>query len=493
MAGEIVCEMKNITKRYPGVTALDSVSVCFESGEVHALLGENGAGKSTLIKVLAGAVQNDEGEIVLEGEVHEKMTPSISRKSGIEVIYQEYNLVSGLTVAENVCLGRKMKGLVDRKEMYRITKELFDRYDIDIDPNAYVRDLSSAKQQLVEITKAISKDAKIIVMDEPTAQLTIAEVESLYEIIKNLKEKNKTVIYISHRLDELFAVTDRITVMRDGKYVSTVSTNETTRDKLITLMVGRELNDSYPKRECITKEVAFEAKNLSGMFSDKISFKLHKGEILGFSGLIGAGRTELMRVIFGLDKKTEGITYINGSEVVIRSPGNAISRGINMIPEDRKTQGCFLNNSIEWNISISNIRKLTTNGIVDKKKIRNQAEKYKDTLNIKTPDVEQKVGNLSGGNQQKVVLAKVLATNSDIIIFDEPTRGIDIGARYEIYNIMSELAEKGTAIIMISSDMEELLGMSDRIIVLSEGRMTGELLKNEFCQEKIMEYASREA
>lgn len=490
MAQDVVCKMNNITKRYPGVVALDGVSAEFKSGEVHALLGENGAGKSTLIKVLAGAEQNDEGVIWIDGKEYPHMNPLLARNSGIEVIYQEYNLVSSLTVAENVCLGRQMNGIINKKEMYQITKGLFDRYNIDIDPNAYVRDLSTAKQQLVEITKAISKDAKIIVMDEPTAQLTMTEVESLYEIIRNLKEKNKTVIYISHRLDELFAITDRITVMRDGTYIDTVDTCETTREKLIALMVGREIKDSYPKRNCIKDEIVFEAKAVSGYYNRETSFALKKGEILGFSGLVGAGRTELMRVIFGADKKLGGMTYVSGKEVIIRSPKEAIAHKIGLIPEDRKQQGCFLNNTIEWNISISNIKKMTTRRLVDKKKIRKQAEEYQKLLNIKTPSVEQRVGNLSGGNQQKVVLAKVLATDSDIIIFDEPTRGIDIGARHEIYSVMSKLVEEGKSIIMISSDMEELLGMSDRILVLSEGALSGEVSRDEFSQETIMTYAS---
>ncbi len=492
MFKETVCKMSNITKSYPGVVALNNVSVEFTAGEVHGLVGENGAGKSTLIKVLAGAVENDEGSIIINGNTYEKMNPFLSRNNGIEVIYQEYNLVSGLTVAENVCLGRQMKGLIDKKEMHRITKEIFDKYNIDINPNSYVKDLSIAQQQLVEITKAISKDAQIIVMDEPTAQLTLSEVNSLYEIIRNLKKKNKTIIYISHRLDELFDVTDRITILRDGEYIDTVQTEKTTREDLIRLMVGRELNDTYPKRNCIQDEVVLEVKDICGYHNKETSFQLKRGEILGFAGLVGAGRTELMRIIFGADKKLSGITYVCGSEVIIQSPSQAINRGLGFIPEDRKAQGCFLNNSIEWNISISNIKKLTTRGLIDKRKIRKQAKEYKELLNIKAPSVEQKVGTLSGGNQQKVVLAKVLATNSDIIIFDEPTRGIDIGARQEIYNVMTRLVEGGKAIIMISSDMEELLGMSDRIIVLNNGSQTGEISKENFCQELIMEYASKE-
>lgn len=492
MEQQVVLKMNHITKRYPGVTALDHVSVEFKKGEVHALLGENGAGKSTLIKVLSGAIQNDEGSIWINDSEFDKMTPLISRTNGVEVIYQEYNLINGLTVAENICLGRQMNGLINKKEMIELTQELFDRFHIDINPRAYVKELSTAQQQLVEITKAISKDAKIIVMDEPTAQLTMSEVESLYEMIRSLKEKGKTIIYISHRLEELFAITDAVTVMRDGTYVTTVETAKTNREELITLMVGRKLSDTYPKRDCVKKEIVLKVDNVSGLKNSEVSFDLHKGEILGVSGLVGAGRTELMRVIFGADKKLSGKIFINGKEKNAKSPQDMIKSGMGLIPEDRKEQGCFLNNSIEWNISIGNIRKLTSNRIIDKKKIRSQAEKYRDMLNIKTPALEQRVGLLSGGNQQKVVLAKVLAMDSDIIIFDEPTRGIDIGARHEIYEMMSRLVESGKSIIMVSSDMEELLGMSDRIIVISEGRITGEVGKQEFSQEHIMSLASHE-
>lgn len=492
MESKTVLSMKNITKLYPGVVALDNVSVDFKAGEVHALLGENGAGKSTLIKVLSGAVVNDGGKIWINGQEFDKMTPSISRNCGVEVIYQEYNLIGGLSVAENICLGRQMHGLTNKKEMVSITKELFNKYHINIDPKAYVKELSTAQQQLVEITKAISKDASIIVMDEPTAQLTMSEVTNLYEIIRNLKSKGKTVIYISHRLEELFEITDRVTIMRDGTYVATVDTDKTSRDELITLMVGRELNDSYPKRSCVKNEAALKVEHLSGYNNTDVSFELKKGEILGVSGLVGAGRTELMRVIFGADKKLSGKVYVGGKEVNIRSPKEALKLGIGLIPEDRKMQGCFLNSSIEWNISISNIHKLTTAHVVDKKKIHKQAEHYEKMLNIKTPSLDQKVRNLSGGNQQKVVLAKVLAADTEIIIFDEPTRGIDIGARHEIYDLMCDLVKAGKSIIMVSSDMEELLGMSDRIIVLCEGKLTGELKKEDFSQEAIMHLASLE-
>lgn len=490
--GNVVLQMKHITKRYPGVVALNDVSVEFEKGQVHALLGENGAGKSTLIKVLSGAVENDEGRICIDGKEYEKMTPLLSRTHGVEVIYQEYNLIGSLTVAENICLGSKMHGLSNKKEMIAVTRALFDQYQIAINPKSYVRDLSPAQQQLVEISKAISKDAKIIVMDEPTAQLTMSEVQKLYEIIRNLKKKDVTIIYISHRLEELFEITDCVTIMRDGCYVTTVKTGETDRDKLIALMVGRELTNTYPDRDCMKNEVVLEVKDVSGYRNDRVSFQLHKGEILGLSGLVGAGRTELARVIFGADKKLGGSVYIYGKETNIKSPQDAIKAGIGLIPEDRKEQGCFLNMTIEWNIAISNIRNLTVNRLVSKKRIQESAEDFQKKLNIKTPSIKQRVGNLSGGNQQKVVLAKVLATNSDIIIFDEPTRGIDIGARHEIYTLMTELVESGKSIIMISSDMEELLGMSDRIIVLSEGRVTGEVQKEDFSQETVLSLASNE-
>lgn len=488
--GETVLSMQHITKRYPGVVALNDVSIDFEKGEVHALLGENGAGKSTLIKVLSGAIENDEGSIAIGGQTYDKMTPKISRGHGVEVIYQEYNLINSLSVAENICLGAKFGKTVDYKKMEQITRDIFEPFNINIDPKALVRDLSPAHQQLVEIAKAVSKNAKIIVMDEPTAQLTVAEVENLYDIIRNLKSKNVTVIYISHRLEELFTITDRVSIMRDGQYITTVNTKETNRKELIALMVGRELTETYPKRDCIKDEIVLEAKNIVGDKSNNISFNLKKGEILGLSGLVGAGRTELMRTIFGADKMYSGEVYVGGNKVNIKSPKQAIAHGIGLIPEDRKNQGCFLRMTIEWNIAITNIKKLCKGIFVQDKLVAKQAESYRELLNIKTPSIEQNAGNLSGGNQQKVVLAKVLAGDSDIIIFDEPTRGIDVGARQEIYALMNSLVEQGKSIIMISSDMEELLGMSDRIIVLSEGNYSGEVLKPDFSQKHILELAS---
>ena len=490
MEQKVILKMRGISKFYPGVVALNKVDLSVYEGEVHALLGENGAGKSTLIKVLSGAVRNDEGTIELNGKSFEHMTPLEARENGVEVIYQEYNLIPGLTVAENVCLGSQMHGIVNMKQQVVATQQIFDKYNIHLDPRALVGSLPPAKQQLVEITKAISKDPKIIVMDEPTAQLTMAEVENLYKIIATLKAKGTSIIFISHRMEELFAVTDRVTIMRDGQYVTTVNTAETDRDQLITLMVGRELKSNGPRTSYATDEVALKVDHVSGYVNDDCSFELKKGEILGVAGLVGAGRTELMRVIFGADKKLGGAVYINGQQAAIKSPEDAIKAGIGLIPEDRKMQGCFLNQSIEWNISMGNIRSLTTGGLVDQKKIEKAAAEYKDTLNIKTPTVKQLVRNLSGGNQQKVVLAKVLLADTDIIIFDEPTRGIDVGARAEIYDLMDRLAGSGKSLIMVSSDMEELLGMSDRIIVLSEGKITGELTRPQFSQETILSMAS---
>ena len=490
MEQNIVLKMQGISKFYPGVVALDKVDLEVREGEVHALLGENGAGKSTLIKVLSGAVRNEEGKIWINGKEFEHMTPSESRANGVEVIYQEYNLIPALTAAENICLGNQMRGIVNMKEQIRITQEPFDKYHISVNPKTPVGALPAAKQQLVEITKAIAKDPRIIVMDEPTAQLTVAEVENLYQIIKNLKEKGTAIIFISHRMEELFAVTDRITIMRDGQYITTVNTSETDRDSLITLMVGRELKNNGPQVSHKTDEVVLEVDNVSGYSNEDCSFKLHRGEILGFAGLVGAGRTELMRIIFGADKKLSGTIKVNGTEKNIRSPKDAIDAGIGLIPEDRKQQGVFLGQNIAWNTSIGNIRAVTTHRLIDEKKIRRQAEEYRDKLKIKTPSIKQLVKNLSGGNQQKVVLAKVLASRSDIMIFDEPTRGIDVGARAEIYELMNELVSQGKSIIMVSSDMEELLNMSDRIIVIAEGRITGEFDRPEFDQELIMKKAS---
>ncbi|WP_025692373.1 sugar ABC transporter ATP-binding protein [Paenibacillus zanthoxyli] len=487
-----VLSLRRITKRFPGVLALNNVSIDFRKGEVHALLGENGAGKSTLIKVLAGAHAPDEGEIVIEDKTYDQMNPRLAKQLGIQVIYQEFNLIPPLTAAENIFLGDMIGNgfTINRKAMIKETEKLFASLNIKMNPLALVRDMSPAQQQIVEIAKAISKDVKLLVMDEPSAPLTLSEVGAMFDIVRALKAKGVTIVYISHRMEELFEIADRITVMRDGQYIGTMNTGETNRGELISLMVGRELTETYPARHVEPVETILEVSQLSGYGFSDISFSVKRGEILGFSGLIGAGRTELVRSIFGAEPAYSGRIRMEGKDVVIRSPRDAIALGIGLIPEDRKQQGVILRSSVKRNISLPNLRALSRFGLVNSALEQRLAQQYKDSLHIKTPSLDQLVNNLSGGNQQKVVLAKWLARNCKVLIFDEPTRGIDVGAKQEIYKLMCGLAESGVAIIMISSDMEEIFGMSDRIIVLCEGRKTGELQKSEFAQERIMELAS---
>lgn len=488
----MVLSLKNITKKYPGVLALDHVSLDFLEGEVHALLGENGAGKSTLIKAVAGAIHLDGGIIHVGGQDHHQMTPHLSRSMGIEVIYQEFNLVPTMSVAENIFLGDRIGNsrLVDFQAMKSKSREIFKLFDVEIDPQALVQDLSPAKQQVVEIAKAVSKNVKILIMDEPSAPLSVSEVEHMFEIIRQLKQKGVTIIYISHRLEEVFRISDRVSVMRDGHYVATKLTKDTSRKELINLMVGRELRESYPSRLNPPGEIALEVKNLSGNGDKDISFSVRKGEILGISGLVGAGRTELAMLLYGAAQIESGEIRVDGKPVQIHSPQDAIENRISLLTEDRKGKGLFLEMAVGWNISFPIIRRLSKYGIVDTQTENDVAEKYRQRINIKTPSLEQRVINLSGGNQQKVVLAKSLAAESYILIFDEPTRGIDVGAKQEIYHLMCDLANNGNAILMISSDMEELLGMSDRIIVLSEGKLAGEVKKEQFSQDYILDLAS---
>jgi ribose transport system ATP-binding protein len=492
MDPKVVLSLENITKKYPGVLALNNVSMSFLKGEVHALLGENGAGKSTLIKAVAGAINLDGGIIHVGGQDHQQMTPHLSRSLGIEVIYQEFNLVPPMSVAENIFLGDKAsdKLLVDYKAMKTKSRDIFKLFNVDINPDAMVQDLPPAKQQIVEIAKAVSKNVKILIMDEPSAPLSVSEVEHMFEIIRSLKQKGVTIIYISHRLEEVFRISDRVSVMRDGQYVATRLTKETNRKELINLMVGRELKESYPARANPPGEIALEVKNLYGNGDRDISFSVRKGEILGISGLVGAGRTELAMLLFGAVPSESGEVLIDGRPVQIKSPQDAIQKGVGLLTEDRKGQGLFLEMGVGWNIGFPIIRKLSKYGVVNTRTEVEIAQKYKERMNIKTPSLEQRVINLSGGNQQKVVLAKALAAESDILIFDEPTRGIDVGAKQEIYQLMTELANNGNAILMISSDMEELLGMSDRIIVLSEGKLAGEVTKEQFSQDYILDLAS---
>jgi ribose transport system ATP-binding protein len=492
MDAKVVLSLKDITKRYPGVLALDRVSVDFLEGEVHALLGENGAGKSTLIKAVAGAIDLDGGVIHVGGHDYQQMTPHLSRSLGIEVIYQEFNLVPPMSAAENIFLGDRIGKslLVDFGTMRSKTQEIFDLFKANIDPDALVRDLSPAQQQIVAIAKAVSKNVRILIMDEPSARLSVSEVESMFDVIRHLKQRGVTVIYISHRLEEVFKISDRVTVMRDGHYVATRLTQDTNRKELINLMVGRELTEVYPARTITPTETAIEIKNLSGNGDKDISFSAKKGEILGISGLVGSGRTELAMLLCGAVPIEGGEIWVKGKPVKIKSPADAIKSKIGLLPEDRKGHGLFLEMDVKWNVCFPIVKRLSKNGVVDRKKEAQIAQKYKEQLDIKTPSLDQQLKNLSGGNQQKVVLAKSLATESDILIFDEPTRGIDVGAKQEIYKLMCTLANNGIAIIMISSDMAELLGMSDRIIVLSEGKMAGEVMKEQFNQDHILDLAS---
>jgi ribose transport system ATP-binding protein len=492
MDAKVVLSLENITKKYPGVLALNNVSIDFLEGEVHALLGENGAGKSTLIKAVAGAIDVDSGSIRINGQEYHKITPSLSRSLGIEVIYQEFNLVPTLSVAENIYLCEKSEDsiLFSSKGIEKKAIKVLDQFGVKIDPRIIVQDLSIAEQQIVEIAKAVSKNVKILIMDEPSAPLSVSEVEMMFKIINQLKQNGVTVIYISHRLEEVFRISDRVSVMRDGRYITTKNTKETNRQELIDLMVGRKLKESYPPRKNPPGEIALEVKNLTGNGDRKISFSVRKGEILGISGLVGAGRTELAQLLFGAARIEQGEILIKGNPVKIKSPSDAIKHRIGLLTEDRKGQGLFLEMAVKWNIVFPIVKQISKNGVVNTKKEDEIASHFKERINIKTPSLSQQVINLSGGNQQKVVLAKSLAAESDILIFDEPTRGIDVGAKQEIYHLMTELADNGIAILMISSDMEELLGMSDRIIVLCEGELVGEVQKDKFNQNYILDLAS---
>lgn len=483
--------LKHISKTYPGVVALNDVSLQFEQGEVHALLGENGAGKSTLIKIISGAIQPDAGSIIdFDGKEFTSMTPALSAENGVAVIYQDINMVTPMTVAENIYMGRSFGHLYSKRRLNKMAQALFDEYGFHIDPAARVNTLSPASQQMVEIARAISENARIIIMDEPTAALATQEVTLLFSIIEKIQASGVTVIYISHRMEEVFQITQRISVLRDGRYIKTLPTGDTNRQELVNLMVGRELTESFPQRRHELGEVVLEAQGLTGNSVEDISFQLHRGEVLGFAGLVGCGRSETMELVTGAKKLEKGVVLRHGKKVNITSPASAIKHGIGLIPEERKEQGCILHNTVQFNISLSCMDKLTSVGVIKTKKNTALAKKHVDELRIKVPSIKQMMINLSGGNQQKVVLAKTLAAEPEILIFDEPTKGIDVGAKQEIYALINRLTEEGKSILLISSDMEEILGMSDRIIVLYEGRTSGELDREQFTQENVLRLAS---
>ncbi|MDF2514075.1 MAG: D-xylose transporter ATP-binding protein [Herbinix sp.] len=493
MNDEYILELQHIRKEYPGVIALKDVSLEVKKGEILALIGENGAGKSTLIKTCSGAVIPTSGKIVINGKEFTHMSPQLAAENGIAIIYQEFNNVKGLSAAENLFLGKPIKkGLViDKRAMEKEAEKAFAQLNIKINPKTLVGDLTVGYQQMIEIAKAILQDAKVLIMDEPSAPLTSAEVESMFKVCELLKEKGVSIIYISHRLEEIYRLSDRIVVLRDGEYIKTLITKDSHVDELIQLMVGRSLKETFPPREdSHSDEVILELQNVSGNGDKDIDLQIRKGEILGLGGLVGAGRTELVQMIFGAAKKTEGKMIFKGKEIDPKSPREAIDLGIALVPEDRKRHGALLGVSIKNNINMPIYKKISKASVINHKKEMEVAKKYEHELLIKTPTLHQLVKNLSGGNQQKVIIGKWLAANSELIIFDEPTRGIDVGAKAEIYKLMNEVIANGKTILLISSEMEELMGMSDRIIVLAEGRITGELKKDEFDQETIMKMAS---
>jgi ribose transport system ATP-binding protein len=496
--GDILVQMEGIEKTFPGVHALSQAQFELRAGEVHALVGENGAGKSTLMKVLSGIYKPDSGRILYKGKPVEVHSPRDAQHLGISIIHQELNLMPHLTVAQNVFIGRESrrspKFLLDEKSINDKTRVLLDMLHLKIDPRTKVADLTVAKQQMVEIAKALSFNSEVLIMDEPTAALTETEIADLFRIIRQLREKGVGIVHISHRLEELKQISDRVTVMRDGRYIDTVQTQEAAIDRIISMMVGRTIYEATPEvPEKPSEEIVLEVRDLKrGNVIKDVNFNLRKGEILGLSGLVGAGRTEVARAVFGADPVDSGEVFVRGKKVEIRSPNDAVRHGIAYLSEDRKRYGLALGLDVEENIVLATFRKFVgALGWVQRAKMRSTAKHYVDALSIKTPSLQQKVKNLSGGNQQKVIIGKWLTADTDVLIFDEPTRGIDIGAKSEVYRLLNDLAQQGKSIVMISSELPEILRMSHRIVVMCEGRITGELSAAEASQEKIMSLATQ--
>jgi methyl-galactoside transport system ATP-binding protein/inositol transport system ATP-binding protein len=489
---EYILEMRDIVKEFPGVKALKGVQLKVRPGTVHTLMGENGAGKSTLMKCLIGIYHATSGEIYFDGQKVDFTSPTQALRAGISMIHQELSPVPERPVCENLWLGRlPMKNplVIDEKKMRENARELFDRLGLDLDPDEKMGNLTVAKMQMVEIAKAVSYDSKVVIMDEPTSAITESEVEHLFRIIEDLKKKNVAIIYISHKMDEIFRISDDITVYRDGEYIATDRAENLDVNRLITMMVGREMSNIFPKVECPIGETVLKVDHLSaGNAFHDVSFELHKGEILGFAGLVGAGRTEVVETIFGMRMKTGGEVYKDGKLLDIRSPEDAIKNKIGLLTEDRRGNGIVGLQSVEVNTVLANLK--SYGFVLDHKKMRRDAEKYCKALNVKTPSLDALIMNLSGGNQQKVLVGRWLLTDPDILIMDEPTRGIDVGAKSEIHSLISKLAAEGKAIIMISSEMPEVLGMSDRVLVMHEGEMTGMLDRHEATSDLIMKFAT---
>ena len=488
---EYILQLQNISKNFPGVKALDDVSFDLKRGEVHALVGENGAGKSTLIKIITGAQPPTSGVMIFDGQIVTKNDPIKSMSNGIFTIYQELNLLSSLSVMDNMFLGKEKtsNGLLDKRAMYKACRDVIEQLGVEINPKSLIRELSVAYQQLVEIAKVLLSDSKVLIMDEPTAPLSENETEILFNIIGKLKEKGVSIIYISHKLDEIFRISDRTTVIRDGEHIKTMDTKDATKGEIIKLMIGRELGNQYPGREPDIGQTILKVEGLTNYKVKDISFELKKGELLGIAGLVGSGRTEMARALFGADLKQKGGVFLNNTKISISSPLDAIRHGIGLIPEDRKHQGLLLGQTIKLNMTFSSLRS-DRSLLINKREEKKLCSSLWDKLNIRGSSIFQKAINLSGGNQQKVVLAKWLATKCDILIFDEPTRGIDVGAKREIYTLMSQMLAEGKSIIMISSEMPELIGMSDRIMVFREGELVGDLTGDNITQEKILTLAA---
>ncbi len=493
---DVVLSMKDIDKRFAGVHALKKVDFELREGEIHALVGENGAGKSTLMKALTGIFPKDSGEIHYMGKLFNPQGPKEALDAGIAIVHQELNMMEHLTVAQNLFIGRestkRTSWLLDEKTQNRRAEELFRRLNVDIDPTEQVRNLTVGRQQMVEIAKAVSHNLKILVLDEPTAALTDREIEDLFSIMRDLASKGVGMIYISHRLDEIGVITDRVTVLRDGEYVGTRDTKDLSKEEMINMMVGRVIYEKPKEKSNVPKDapVVLKVENLNaGRQVQDVSFELRRGEILGFAGLMGAGRTETMRALYGADRSS-GDIWVDGKKVTINDPIDAVKKGIGYLSEDRKRFGLAVNLSVEENVVMPSLEELSPNSFINRRELDRVAETYVDKLTIRTPSIDQIVNNLSGGNQQKVVIAKWLIKNSSILIFDEPTRGIDVGAKSEIYHLMNELVAEGKSIIMISSELNEVLRMSDRVAVMCEGKLTGFLDIEEATQEKVMHLAT---